>query len=112
MSALHVGVPQFENLVRVFLNRNGCITTTLDSKGIEAEIGLSALLDKSEAETVLGEDLLFEMKGLLTDHFGPNLRNEIAHGLASVHDCLSLNAVYVWWLMLRIACTGPNEEEE
>lgn len=112
VSALHVGVPQIEHLVRVFLNRSGCITTTLDSNGIEAEVGLSALFGKSESETVFGEDLLFEMKGLLTDHFGPNLRNELAHGLASVHDCLSCNAVYVWWLMLRIACAGPKEEQD
>ena len=111
VSALHVGVPQIEHLVRVFLKRNDCITTTLGERGIETEIGLSALLDKSEAEIVFGEDLLFEMKGLLTDQIGPNLRNELAHGLASINDGLSFNAVYVWWLMLRIACAGSSEQD-
>ena len=105
------GMPQIEHLVRVFLKRNDCITTTLGERGIETEIGLSALLDKSEAEIVFGEDLVFEMKGLLTDQIGPNLRNELAHGLASINDGLSFNAVYVWWLMLRIACAGSSEQD-
>ena len=111
VSALHVGVPQIEHLVRVFLNRRGCITTTQDANGIESEVGLSALLDREEAESVFGDDLLFEMKGLLTEPIGPNLRNELAHGLASVHACLSCNAIYVWWLMLRIACAGSSEDQ-
>lgn len=111
VSALHVGVPQIEHLVRVFLKRNGCTTTTLGEGGIETEIGLSALLEREKAKSVFGEDLLFEMKGLLTDQIGPNLRNELAHGLASVNDCLSFNAVYVWWLMLRIACASPSAQD-
>lgn len=102
VSALHLLVPQVEHLVRWHLKSAGVKTTTLSVEGIENENGLSTLVDLPEVEQIFGEDLTFELKALFCDAFGPNLRNELAHGLLSDGDCQTAHAVYAWWLLLRI----------
>jgi Domain of unknown function (DUF4209) len=102
VTALHLLVPQVEHLVRWHLKSAGVKTTTLSAEGIENENGLSTLIDLPEAETIFGEDLTFELKALFCDAFGPNLRNELAHGLLDDADCQSAQAAYAWWLLLRI----------
>ena len=102
VSALHLLVPQIENMVRWHLKCQGVKTTTLDSKGIETENGLSTLMDIPETTKVFGEDLVFEFKALFCDPVGPNLRNEIAHGLLDYAAFWSVHVVYAWWLGLKI----------
>jgi len=102
VTALHLLVPQIEHLVRFHLKSAGVTTTTLDSKGIETENGLSTLMDLPECETIFGEDLTFEIKALFCDAFGPNLRNELAHGLLDDKACQTPYAVYAWWLGLKL----------
>jgi len=102
VSALHLLIPQIENMVRVHLKQAGVTTTNLDKDGIENENGLSTLLDLPEAERVFGENLAFEFKSLFTDPFGPNLRNELAHGLLDQNTCYSYFSIYAWWLGLRL----------
>jgi len=100
--ALHLLIPQIEHMVRVHLKQAGSKTTNLDKDGIENENGLSTLMDLPEAETVFGKDLAFELKTLFCDAFGPNLRNELAHGLLDADACHSPFAIYAWWLGLRL----------
>lgn len=102
VSALHLLIPQIEHMVRVHLKQAGSKTTNLDKDGIENENGLSTLMDLPEADTVFGKDLAFELKTLFCDAFGPNLRNELAHGLLNADACHSPFAVYAWWLGLRL----------
>lgn len=102
VSAIHLMVPQLEHTVRWHLKSSGVKTTTLDSKGIETEIGLSALMEIPETNQLFGENLAFEFKALFCDAFGPNLRNELAHGLLDYETCESVNSIYAWWLGLRI----------
>ena len=59
-------------------------------------------MDLPEAEQVFGEDLAFELRSLFCDSFGPNLRNELAHGLLDEDGCHSPFAIYAWWLALRL----------
>lgn len=101
-SAVHLLVPQIENMVRQHLKESGEKTTTLSPQGIETENGLSSLMDLPKTKEVFGEDLAFEIDALLCDPYGPNLRNEIAHGLASESATESGSAVYAWWLALRL----------
>ena len=100
--ALHLLIPQIEHMVRVHLKQAGAKTTNLDKEGIENENGLSTLMDLPEADTVFGKDLAFELKALFCDAFGPNLRNEFAHGLLGANACHSPFAIYAWWLGLRL----------
>ncbi|WP_321846723.1 DUF4209 domain-containing protein [Paraburkholderia bannensis] len=102
VSALHLIVPQVEHLVRWHLKTAGVKTTTLSLDGIETENGLSTLVDLPEVSSIFGEDLAFELKALFCDAVGPNLRNEVAHGLLDVHNCQTFQTFYAWWLVLRI----------
>lgn len=103
VSALHLLVPQVEHLVRWHLKSAGVKTTTLSLEGIETENGLSTLVDLPEVASIFGEDLAFEFKALFCDSFGPNLRNEVAHGLLDASSCQTAQTFYAWWLVLRMA---------
>ena len=102
ITALHLLVPQIEHLVRFHLKQAGVKTTTLDSNGIETENSLSSLMDLSETEKIFGETLSFEIKALFCDLSGPNLRNNLAHGLLGDQAFQSAPAIYAWWLGLKL----------
>lgn len=102
VTALHILVPQIEHMVRYRLKQAGEQTTNLDGNGIENEKGLSSLMDLPQAEEIFGEDLSFEIKALFCGPFGPNLRNELAHGLLDDRKCYSSGAIYAWWLGLKL----------
>ncbi len=99
--AVAVLVPQLEQLIRATLKRNGVYTLLLDD-GVETEKSLNALLDMAEAADAFGAGMVMEFKALLIDQSGPNLRNEIAHGLFNDVDTLTYVSVYVWWSCLRL----------
>jgi hypothetical protein len=102
ITSLHLLIPQIEHMVRAHLKQAGATTTTIDKNGIQNENGLSTLMELPEAGEVFGEDLAFELRSLFCDAFGPNLRNELAHGLMDEDGCHSPFAIYAWWLSLRL----------
>ena len=102
VTAIHLLVPQIEHMVRYHLKAAGAKTTCLDSNGIDTENGLSTLINIPEAVQIFGVDLVFELKALFCDALGPNLRNNLAHGLLSYEESLSIYAVYAWWLGLKL----------
>jgi hypothetical protein len=101
-AALHLLIPQVENMVRFHLKASGRRTTTLSQAGIQHELGLSGLMDLLIVDEILGEDLAFEFRALFCDPLGPNLRNEVAHGLLDDGSSQSIHSVYAWWLALRL----------
>ena len=101
-SAIHLLVPQWEHMVRTILKEHDVHTTTLDADSIDMECGLSTLLEKREAEEIFDDNLLFEMTAFLTHKRGPNLRNEIAHGLLDDDRICSYSAIYWWWRSLKL----------
>ena len=102
VTALHILVPQIEHMVRYHLKQAGVQTTNIDSDGIENENGLSSLMDLSQTEEIFGEDLSFEIRALFCDPFGPNLRNNLAHGLLDDRACYSPATIYAWWFGLKL----------
>lgn len=100
--SMHLLAPQIEHMVRFHLKNAGVKTTNLDIDGIENENGLSTLMGLPETETVFGKDLSFEIKALFCDALGPNLRNELAHGLLDDDSFQSIHAIYAWWMGLRL----------
>jgi hypothetical protein len=100
--SMHLLAPQIEHMVRFHLKNAGVKTTNLDIDGIENENGLSTLMEIPAVTKIFGEDLAFELKALFCDAFGPNLRNELAHGLLTDEKCQSTYAVYAWWLGVKI----------
>ena len=109
VTGLHLLVPQIEHAVRFHLKQAGVKTTTLDSKGIETENVLGTLMGLSESEQIFGEDLSFEIRALFCDLSGPNLRNNLAHGLLDDRACLSAPAIYAWWFGLKLVFNALTE---
>ena len=101
-TTLHLLTPQIEHMVRIQLKYAGVSTTYLDPDGIETEKGLSALIDHPKTLAIFGEDLTYEIKTLFCDQLGPNLRNNIAHGLLDDQQCYTTDSVYAWWLGLKL----------
>ena len=101
-TSIHLLTPQIEHMVRTRLKVAGVITSHLDQDGIETENGLSALIDLPQTKVIFGEDLTYEIKALFCDPMGPNLRNNIAHGLLNDQEAQSVGAIYAWWLGLKL----------
>jgi len=105
--ATHILGMQIENSIRYVLNNEGVNTTSLSSEGIQEEIDINRLFDFPELVPIFGEDLIFDLKGLLISRFGDNLRNKLAHGLLSSNEFSSSAMIYFWWLILQI-CAYPQ----
>jgi hypothetical protein len=105
LTAAHLIPPQIENMLRFILARQGKLTSSLDSEGIEAEYPLGKLLcEIPDIEATLGEDLVFDLRGVLVEKAGANLRNRMAHGLMSSAAFYDSTAVFLWWLLLKLCC--------
>jgi hypothetical protein len=102
--ATHLLAPQLENSIRYLLSQEDTIVSKLTSQGIQDERDLNTLFKEYRTELIalFGKDLAFDLEGLLVEHFGSNLRNEIAHGLMSYDKFISLQSSYLWWLTLRL----------
>ncbi len=108
-AAVHLLVPQVENSVRYLLEQCDVITSGLDGEGIQDERDLNRTLRLPEfagpLATALGGDTVFDLRGLLIERYGSNLRNDMAHGLLDYEAFYSGSAIYFWWLTLRLCCT-------
>lgn len=100
--ALHLLVPQLEHIVRTHLQLKGAKTLTKEDDSLQMEAGLSTLVLLPEMEAVFSADLTFEIRALFCDRFGPNLRNELAHGLLHPGAMRSAESIYAWWLIFRM----------
>jgi len=101
-AAVSVLVPQLEQSVRVMLKRRDVHTLFADEYGVEIEKSLNALLDMTETEEFFGAGMVMEMKAMLIVQSGPNLRNDIAHGLLDDNSAWSYSALYMWWFCVRL----------
>lgn len=104
LCAAHLLIPQIENSIRFILSRRGVSTSSIDSVGIQDELSLGDTLNTKELEEVFGEDIIFDLQGLLVERFGANLRNRMAHGLMDHTSFYSIHSSYLWALTLRLCC--------
>ncbi|MGD1910477.1 MAG: DUF4209 domain-containing protein [Rivularia sp. (in: cyanobacteria)] len=104
ITCTHILVPQIENSIRYLLSQRGVLTSGIDNYGIQKEHQLSTTLYSQEIESIFDEDTLFDLKGLLIEKSGSNLRNRIDHGLINDNGFLSPLMSYLWWLTLRLCC--------
>jgi hypothetical protein len=109
--AAHMLVPQVENSIRLLLEQAGAVTTTLTSNRLQNEKDLNQLLLEPKAIDLFGEPLLFDLRALLTEKSGANLRNELAHGLFSDGAAEEFFA-YFWWMTLRLVLTPLAKQLE
>jgi hypothetical protein len=104
--AMHLLIPQIEASIRHVLKHEGVVTSTHESDGTQKEWDLNILLWKPEVEQILGPDILFDLRGILTEKFGHNLRNDLAHGLLPEGGYYREACGYLWWLVLFLCYQG------
>ncbi len=103
LTSSHLLIPQIEQSVRHILSQKGVNTTGYDAEGVQDELLLGKLLYLPEMEKVFGQDLTFDLQGLLVEKMGDNLRNELSHGLIPQGDFYTNPShVYLWWLALHL----------
>ena len=99
MIALHLLIPQLKHSLRYVLETQGVVTSGLDNE-IQREFDLNTLLGNSQysgpLSAIFGEDFIFDLRGLLVERFGANLRNEMAHGLLDYSQLSLSTSRYVW----------------
>jgi hypothetical protein len=102
-------IPQVENSLRVVLQRQGVITTGLDSaskRQDEQSLNVTLYEYEDELESIFGQKIVFELQNLLVEPLGGNLRNEAMHGLMDDGSFYTQPVVYLWWLILQVCCHG------
>jgi Domain of unknown function (DUF4209) len=104
--AAHLLVPQLENSLRNLLERAGTRTTTLGPDGVQQDRTLGSVLSAGELEGILGPNVLFDLRCLLSESFGVNLRNLLSHGLVGHAGMYSAPVSYLCWLVLHL-CAVP-----
>ena len=106
ISAIHILIPQLENLLRNALKEHGVETTTHNTQGIQENILLKAILTHDVFIQVFGQDLSLELHAVLLDRKYANLRNDVSHGLMPSNYFYTMPSVYLWWITLRL-CLLP-----
>jgi hypothetical protein len=105
LAAMHLLIPQLEASIRDVLQQGGAITSGMRD-GIQAEKDLKQLFEMPEFEKMFGPDLLFDLRGILIERFGHNLRNELAHGLLPEGGFYQSASEYLWWLTIHLCWRG------
>ncbi len=100
----HLLIPQIEHSIRYLMEQQGCIVSGLDDRGVQDEHNINVLIRRPELVEILGEDIVFDLKGLLVHRFGTNLRNHMAHGLVEYNGFFTDDNSYLWWLTLHLCC--------
>jgi hypothetical protein len=104
--ASHLLIPQLEASLRYVLQQHGVITSTRKSDGTQEERDLNQLLWDETTKRIFGENLLFDLRGILIESFGCNMRNESAHGLMYDAQFYRSESVYLWGLVIRMCWIG------
>jgi hypothetical protein len=102
--ALHLVLPQVEHSIREIFTAHAVITSKLESDTTQDERDLGWMLTHPQMAKIFGEGMAFDLRGLLVERFGLNLRNDFAHGLLAEQQMITPGAVYAWWLVLRLCC--------
>ncbi|MCL2588343.1 MAG: DUF4209 domain-containing protein [Oscillospiraceae bacterium] len=102
-AALHILVPQLENIFREIAQECGDIITTYDDIDLTAQSKtLGSVFELPKLLECYDENILFTFKGLLIEKCGSNLRNQIAHGILDSDIGSSSIAVYFLCLCVKI----------
>lgn len=86
------------------MSQIGIITSGLNDRGIQNEHNFNSTLYHPEIEKIFDKNTLFDLKCLLVERSGSNLRNRMAHGLINDLEFKSSLMSYIWWLTLRLCC--------
>ena len=78
----------------------------------KVERGLSVLLRTKNITDVFSPEFVFNCKAIFAEKPGPNLRNELAHGLLD-DDCINSSIhLYAWWFIFRLVVEANERVQE
>lgn len=106
----HLLVPQLENSFRFVLHEQGHVTTDIRNDGTHDERSLNKIVLYPAFEATFGEDLAFELRGILAERAGSNLRNATCHGLLPEGAFYSPENVLIFAHAVRLLIFGIAEE--
>ncbi len=109
LSALHVLVPRVEQMLRRLLRAAGTEITALRD-GELRERPLGELLRAGESDGVLPTPLARLLQAVLSEDWGLNLRNRVAHGLVKPEDCTQPHVDRVLHIALLVAQIRLEEQ--
>lgn len=111
--SIHLLIPQIEAALRNILEKaGGVVIQPLKSGGHPVKL-LGNLLQDPTLEDVLGEDLCFYFKVLLTcPQGGWNIRNKVCHGMVDSHSFHVAIADRIFHCFLVLALISDVEQEE
>ncbi len=103
-AGLSILVPQLENSLRRVLDQAGQEVTKRDKHGLQNFIQMGTMLTKHRAalEEIFGYPIVQELRVLFVDQNGPDLRNQVAHGLMGDHQFFHHASIYAWWFIFRL----------
>jgi hypothetical protein len=110
--AAHTLVPQLERAVRFVAQAVGVTPMRRGKHGGLRWASLEEILDEAAVEEALGPGLAATLRRLYLDPFGPNYRNEIAHGAADPREkqleWARLTAFGILSVALRLVTVGNS----
>lgn len=108
-TAMHILLPQTENIIRYLVRLCGDTITFLKEDGSEEFKPLSQLLASEKLKESYDESFIFTFKSLLTEPIGANLRNLNAHGLLDSIAGNSTISLYFLCLLIKfLSMYGKN----
>jgi hypothetical protein len=103
---------QVEASIRNVLKNRGIPTISVTTDGIQEEIDINQLFDRDDVKKIFGAGIIFDLRGLLIERFGFNMRNLDSHGLMPEGPYYQEGSVYLWWLLLRLCHRGRRLGQE
>lgn len=95
-AAIHLFIPQIEDVVRTIIEARGGIILKPNKYGGYDKKNLDELLRSDEIRTILDDSFLLYLKAILSHRHGYNLRNEVCHGLMdNFIDIISLRLLHI-----------------
>lgn len=108
-AAMHILLPQTENIIRHLVKLCGDSITFLQEDGSEEYRPLSSLLKSKQLNESYDENWIFTMQSILTEVGGENLRNLNAHGLLEPEAANSATSLYfISLLVLFLSLYGEH----
>lgn len=108
--AIHLLVPQIEDIIRVILFINGGEIRRPNQYGGYDKILLHTILENNILLSALGEDLILYLKAILTHRLGYNVRNKLCHGLLeSFSSVIALRLLHIVILLALIKIIESDE---
>ncbi len=113
ISSLHILTPQFESAFLFLSEKLGIDVIALNAgKDISTQMKLLSAdkLDTLEFQNIWGIDLCAQLKFVLFEQLGYNLRHKIAHGLIKSDECtVEMARLVIYFYLVIVARIGVEE---